>query len=85
MTVKVLYFAWVRERIGKTDEIVEPPRGVDTVEQFVTWLAGHGEEYAHAFANPRVIRVALDHVHAEPGASIAGAREIALFPPMTGG
>ena len=85
MTVKVLYFAWVRERIGKADEVVEPPHGVETVEQLVRWLAGKGEEYAHAFANPTVIRAALDRVHAEPGAQIAGAREIALFPPMTGG
>ena len=85
MSVKVLYFAWVRERIGKAEEDLEPPQSVETVEQFVTWLAGKGDEYAHAFANARVIRAALDRVHAEPGAKIAGAREIALFPPMTGG
>jgi molybdopterin synthase sulfur carrier subunit len=49
------------------------------------WLGGRGEEYAHAFENPRVIRAAIDKSHARPDAAIAGAREIAFFPPMTGG
>jgi molybdopterin synthase sulfur carrier subunit len=83
--VKVLYFAWVRERIGKTEEAIEPPAGVDTVGDLIAWLAGRGEEYAHALGNPAVIRAAIDHAHARPEAAIAGAREIALFPPMTGG
>jgi molybdopterin synthase sulfur carrier subunit len=74
MSVKLLYFAWVRERIGRTEEVVEPPAAVRTVGDLVGWLAGRGEEYAHAFENPKVVR-----------AAIAGAREIAFFPPMTGG
>ncbi len=83
--MKILYFAWVRERVGKAEEEVEPPPEVATIGQLVSWLAGRGEEYAHAFANPRVIRAALDRSHVKPDATIAGAREIAFFPPMTGG
>ena len=85
MSVKLLYFAWVRERIGKTEEVVELPAGVRTVSEVVTWLAGRGEEYAHAFENPKVVRAAIDRTHVRPDAAVAGAREIAFFPPMTGG
>jgi len=83
--VKVLYFAWVRERIGKTEEVVEPPAGVRTVGDLVVWLSKRGEEYAHAFENPKVIRAAIDRSHVKPETLLAGAREIAFFPPMTGG
>jgi molybdopterin synthase sulfur carrier subunit len=83
--VKLLYFAWVRERIGKGEEIVEPPAGVATVADLVAWLAGRGEEYAYAFDNPKVIRAAINRTHVKPDAVIAGAKEIAFFPPMTGG
>jgi sulfur-carrier protein len=85
MSVKLLYFAWVRERIGKPDEVVEPPADVRTVADLVAWLAGRGEEYAYAFENPKVIRAAIDRTHVRPDATLAGAREIAFFPPMTGG
>jgi sulfur-carrier protein len=83
--VKLLYFAWVRERIGKADEEIAPPAGVTTVSDLMTWLAGRGEEYAYAFENPKVIRAAIDRNHVQPATPIAGAREIAFFPPMTGG
>jgi molybdopterin synthase sulfur carrier subunit len=85
MSVKLLYFAWVRERIGRAEEVVEPPDAVRTVGDLVGWLAGRGEEYAHAFENPKVVRAAIDRAHVRPDATIAGAREIAFFPPMTGG
>ena len=49
------------------------------------WLKGRGEEYDYAFENEGVVRAAIDHVHVKPDARIAGAREIAFFPPMTGG
>jgi molybdopterin synthase sulfur carrier subunit len=58
---------------------------VRTVEELMAWLAGRGETYAHAFETPRVIRAAIDHAHVKPDAAIAGAREIAFVPPMTGG
>jgi molybdopterin synthase sulfur carrier subunit len=83
--VKVLYFAWVRERIGKPEEEIEPPAGVATVRELIDWLSARGEQYAHAFENPKVIRAAIDRSHVRPEAAIHGAREIAFFPPMTGG
>jgi molybdopterin synthase sulfur carrier subunit len=83
--MKVKYFAWVRERIGKAEESVEPPEGVRTVAELIAWLTDRGEGYAYAFEKPRVIRAAIDHTHVQPDAAIAGAREIAFFPPMTGG
>ena len=85
MSVKVLYFAWVRERIGKAQEEIELPAGVATVGELMHWLAGRGEDYASAFANPRVIRAALDRTHVQPETRIGRASEIAFFPPMTGG
>lgn len=85
MTIKLRYFAWVRERIGKPEEDVELPAGVTTIAELVTWLSGRGEEYAYAFENSKVIRAAIDRSHVKPQAEIAGAREIAFFPPMTGG
>jgi molybdopterin synthase sulfur carrier subunit len=83
--MKVKYFAWVRERIGKAEETVEPPASVRTVGELITWLAKRDEAYAYAFETPRVIRAAIDHAHVKPDAAIADAREIAFFPPMTGG
>jgi molybdopterin synthase sulfur carrier subunit len=83
--LKLVYFAWVRERIGKAEEEIAPPAEVGTVGDLINWLKGRGEEYAHAFDNPKVIRAAIDKSHVKPEAAIAGAREIAFFPPMTGG
>ena len=83
--MKLLYFAWVRERIGKPDEEVDVPASVRTVGDLVAWLQGRGEEYAYAFENAKVIRAAIDRNHVKPDTQIAGAREIAFFPPMTGG
>jgi molybdopterin synthase sulfur carrier subunit len=83
--VKVRYFAWVRERVGKPEEDIDPPAGVATVGELMHWLAGRGEEYAHAFDNPKVIRAAIDRTHVRPETRIDGAHEVAFFPPMTGG
>ncbi|ETR78420.1 molybdenum cofactor biosynthesis protein MoaD [Afipia sp. P52-10] len=83
--MKILYFAWVRERIGKADETVEPPASVVTVADLIAWLSGRGEEYAYAFEKPKIIRAAIDRVHAKHDTAIRHAREIAFFPPMTGG
>ena len=83
--VKLVYFAWVRERIGLPEEDVELPPAIATVADLVGWLKGRGEEYDYAFENEGVVRAAIDRVHARPDAPLAGAREIAFFPPMTGG
>lgn len=85
MPVKILYFAWVREKTGKAEEVVDLPAGVATVADLIAWLKGRGPEYAEAFARAEVIRAAVDKVHVKPAASIGGAREIAFFPPVTGG
>ncbi len=83
--MKAVYFAWVRERIGLAEEEIDPPASVATVGDLVDWLSRRDERYAHAFENPKVIRAALDRAHVKPDARIAGAREVAFFPPMTGG
>lgn len=83
--MKILYFAWIRERVGKAEEEIAPPASVQTVADLIQWLKGHGEEYTYAFENQRVVRAALDRVHVRHETNIAGAREIAFFPPMTGG
>jgi sulfur-carrier protein len=83
--LKILYFAWIRERIGKAEEELEIPASVVTASDLIGWLRGKGEEYALAFDNPKIIRVALDKTHVQPNAKISAAHEIALFPPMTGG
>jgi sulfur-carrier protein len=83
--MKVKYFAWVRERVGLAEETIEPPPDVHTVNDLMGWLARRNEAYAHAFQTPRVIRAAIDHAHVKSDTMIAGAREVAFFPPMTGG
>ena len=83
--MRLLYFAWVRERIGLAEEDVEVPAGVSTVGDLVDWLRTRGPEYENALVEPAAIRVALDQIHVERDAPIAGTREVALFPPMTGG
>jgi molybdopterin synthase sulfur carrier subunit len=83
--MKLIYFAWVRERIGKREEDVDLPADVVTVHDLLLWLRSRGEEYETALQNPKVIRVAINQEHVDHREKIAGAREIALFPPMTGG
>ena len=83
--MKAVYFAWVRERIGKSEEELDPPPSVATVADLVRWLASRGDGYAFAFEKPAAIRAALDRVHAKPDAEIRSAKEVAFFPPMTGG
>jgi sulfur-carrier protein len=83
--MKLIYFAWVRERVGRSEEEFDPPPGVATVGDLIAWLSRRGEGYAYAFEKPSTVRAALDRVHARHSAPIAGAKEIAFFPPMTGG
>ncbi|MGH6762756.1 MAG: molybdopterin converting factor subunit 1 [Phyllobacterium sp.] len=85
MTTKLVYFAWVRERIGKSEEHIVLPSSVLTVADLLAYLKSLGEEYENAFQYPDVIRVAIDQEHVDHRQPVAGANEIALFPPMTGG
>lgn len=81
--IDVVYFAWVRERIGLPRERVETPAA--TVRDLVTELSAREERYAAAFADISALRVALDQELSEFDAPLAGVREVAFFPPMTGG
>lgn len=81
--IDVLYFAWVRERIGLPKERVETAAA--TVRDLVAELSAREERYALAFADLRALRVAVDQTLSGFDAPLAGAREVAFFPPMTGG
>lgn len=81
--IEVLYFAWVRERIGLPREKVET--AAPTVAALVEELRAREERYALAFADLSALRVALDQELASFDAPLAGVREVAFFPPMTGG
>jgi len=83
--MRVLYFAWVKEKAGIAAEDIDPPSGVTTIAELIDWLKSRGPEFANAFARSEVIRAAIDKSHVRPDAKIAGAREIAFFPPVTGG
>ena len=83
MTLTLRYFAWVRERVGEPTESVETEAA--TVAELVEQLRGREERYARAFADLRAVRVAVDQELADFSAPIGGAREVAFFPPMTGG
>ena len=85
MTVKLVYFAWVREQIGKQEEMLSLPDSVITVSDLLKHLTGLGENYAQALRFADAIRVAINQEHVDHDTPLADAREIALFPPMTGG
>jgi molybdopterin synthase sulfur carrier subunit len=83
--MKILYFAWLRERLNKSEETVTPPTEVKSIGDLIGWLAANDETAGLAFANPKVIRAAIDTEIVSHDAPIAHASVIALFPPMTGG
>lgn len=85
MALNIAYFSWIRERMGQADETVELPETVANVDALIAWLAARDAQGALAFAEPGRIRAAIDGVMMGPGASLSGAREVALFPPVTGG
>lgn len=83
--MKIRYFAWLRERTGVAEEEVSLPSDVASVSGLISWLSSRGENYAYAFENPEIVRVAVDRVHARDDRPLAGVSEVAFFPPMTGG
>ena len=85
MTLDLSYFAWVRERMGVAGETVELPPAVTDIGSLIGWLAARDERGAAAFAEPHRIRAAIDGVMMGPDAPLARARDVALFPPVTGG
>lgn len=84
-TVTLVYFAWVREKIGRPREDLALPLEIATVADLIAYLKALAPEYETAFARPEIVRVALDKVHAAASAPLDGVREIAFFPPVTGG
>lgn len=83
--MKIVYFAWVKDRIGFGEETITLPEDIATVADLLGWLPSRGANYAEALKDPELIRVAVDQEYAQPDQSIVGAQEIALFPPVTGG
>jgi molybdopterin synthase sulfur carrier subunit len=82
----ICYFSWIRENVGKESEQVSVPSHVTDIGSLIDWLVRNGgESYARAFENPAVTRAAINHCHVGPTASLRGAKEIAFFPPVTGG
>ena len=83
--MKILYFAWLRERLNRGEEEVSPPAEVKTVADLIGWLRGRDEAADLAMQRPEIIKAAIDAKIVPHTASIAGAKVVALFPPMTGG
>ena len=83
--MRLLYFAWVKDKAGIAAEEIAGPQDVATIAELIVWLKTRGPEFANAFARSEVIRAAIDQTHVRHDAKIAGAREIAFFPPVTGG
>jgi molybdopterin synthase sulfur carrier subunit len=83
--MRLLYFAWVREKTGIGIEEVELPRGITTIAELIAWQKTRGVQFANAFERSEVIRTAIDQTHVRHDAAIGGATEIAFFPPVTGG
>lgn len=83
--INLLYFAWVRERVGVASEEIAMPSDVTTVGDLVAWQRERGEGYAEAFADADVVRIAVNQEHVEPGHPVQNGDEIAFFPPVTGG
>lgn len=83
--MKILYFAWLRTRIGCAEEHISPPAEVATVADLLAWLEGRGGGYTEALARRDQVRVAVNQEFAAPETAIGPDDEIALFPPVTGG
>ena len=83
--VTILYFAWLRERIGVASETLALPGGVNTVADLVASLAARGGGYASAFANRATIRCAVNQEFADPASAVKPGDEVGFFPPVTGG
>ena len=83
--MKLVYFAWVREKIGTGGEELAVPEEIATVSDLVEWLRGRGPGYAAAFADPKTVRVAVNQEYAPMDAALAAEDEVAFFPPVTGG
>ncbi len=84
-SLTILYFAWLRERVGATEETVSPPDTVATVADLVTYLSGLDTRHAIAFKERKTIRCAVNQEFADPTTVLRPGDEVAFFPPVTGG
>ncbi len=83
--MKLLYFAWLRARIGRAEEEVPMPPDVRDVAGLLDWLRARGPRYAEALQNQAVVRVAVNHDYVGLGHPVQDGDEVAIFPPVTGG
>ena len=83
--VSILYFAWLRERVGRAEESLTPPDAVTTVAELIDWLAGLDPGHAAAFRNRETVRCAVNQEFAERDTVLRPGDEVAFFPPVTGG
>jgi molybdopterin synthase sulfur carrier subunit len=83
--MKILYFAWLRQKVGTPEETVTPPAGTATVGALIDWLKSRGPGYEAAFADLDIVRIAVNQEYTDRDAAIAAGDEIAFFPPVTGG
>ncbi len=81
----VLYFAWVKEKVGISEEVVSLPEDVETVAALMDWLSTQSDKHKDAFENRKSIKAAVDQTHVDHSARIKDAKEVAFFPPVTGG
>ncbi len=83
--MKLVYFAWVRQKVGRAEEVVDVPREVATVGALASWLQARGGGYAEAFADLKRMRAAVNQEHVDFAAPVSAGDEVAFFPPVTGG
>jgi molybdopterin synthase sulfur carrier subunit len=83
--MRILYFAWLRERVGTGAEEVAPPARVKTVGALVDWLKAKGGGHARAFADASLVRVAVNQEYVKLDHPVKAGDEVAFFPPVTGG
>ncbi len=83
--MRIRYFAWLKQRTGVAEEEIVLPAGVETVADLMRLVGERHPRFAEAACGRGVVRCAIDQTHAEPSARLAGAREVAFFPPVTGG
>jgi sulfur-carrier protein len=83
--MKLLYFAWLRTRIGIAEETLDPPVGVTDVAGLVEWLKTRGPRFADALGNNKLVRVAVNQTYVDGRHPVKPGDEVALFPPVTGG
>lgn len=83
--MRLLYFAWLRQHVGRSEEVLDLPHSISNVAELVEWLGTRGEGYARAFADQNRVRVAINQVHSNFGSPVANHDEVAFFPPVTGG